>query len=181
MTVLQDTLNNQPEHRTSYTCIIFYRWYTQDGKNRGRVMARTVAKTLEAMGVTVWLDQQQMSRQATREQVIAGIHKAFQRVQYVIILAAPGDWDRFVNEDDIHRWEWEISLKSRKPVWVLQYETICPRLDLLQTNLVHELLLFSNFLADLVLKRSIEVRSITTENFYDVLEEITKRPCIKTL
>lgn len=75
-------------------------------------MARTVARTLETMGVTVWLDQQQMSRQATREQVIAGIHKAFQRVQYVIILAAPGDWDRFVNEDDIHRWEWEMSLKS---------------------------------------------------------------------
>ncbi|KAJ3860130.1 hypothetical protein EV359DRAFT_49722, partial [Lentinula novae-zelandiae] len=164
----------------SYTCIIFYRWYTRDGKNRGRVMARTVARTLETMGVTVWLDQQQMSRQATREQVITGIHKAFQRVQYVIILAAPGDWDRFVNEDDIHRWEWEMSLKSRKPVWVLQYETICPRLDL-QTNLVHELLLFSDFLADLVLKRSIEVRSLTTENFYDVLEEITKGACTKTL
>ncbi|KAJ4474830.1 hypothetical protein J3R30DRAFT_3294862, partial [Lentinula aciculospora] len=163
----------------SFTCIIFYRWYTRDRKtDRGLVMARMVAETLEAIGVTVWLDPHQMSRDATREQVLTGIHKAFQRVQYVIILAAPGDWDRFVNEDDIHRWEWEISLKSRKPVWVLRYETSGPRSGLLH-SLVHELLLFSHLLADLVSKRRIEVRNLTAENFHTTMEEISEGPRMK--
>ena len=75
-------------------------------------MARLVAEVLEAMGVTVWLDQHQMSRQANREEVLDGIHKAFQCARSVIILAAPGDWDRFADDDDIHRWEWEMSLRS---------------------------------------------------------------------
>ncbi|KAJ3993121.1 hypothetical protein F5050DRAFT_1578294, partial [Lentinula boryana] len=161
----------------SYDCIIFYRWYTRDGKkDRGLVMARSVAETLQAQGIRAWLDQQQMNRDATREQVLTGIHNAFQGVQYVIILAAPGDWDRFLNEDDIHRWEWEISLKSGKPVWVLQYETIHPpsRSGLLQISLVHELLLFSNLLADLAFKRRIEVRNLTSDNFYTTLKEIVE-------
>ncbi|KAJ3795632.1 hypothetical protein GGU11DRAFT_214185 [Lentinula aff. detonsa] len=177
MTALQNATHVQHGLRKSksYDCIIFYRWYTRDGKkDRGLVMARSVAETLQAQGITAWLDQQQMNRDATREQVLIGIHNAFQGVQYVIILAAPGDWDRFLNEDDIHRWEWEISLKSGKPVWVLQYETIYPRSGLLQISLVHELLLFSNLLADLALKRRIEVRNLTSDNFDTTLKEIVE-------
>jgi len=97
----------------AYDCIIFYRWYTRDGKQaRGRTMARLVTDALEALGMRVWLDQRQMSMDATREEVLEGVYNAFLCARYVIILAAPGDWDRFVNDNDIHRWEWEISLKS---------------------------------------------------------------------
>ncbi|KAJ3823084.1 hypothetical protein F5880DRAFT_575039 [Lentinula raphanica] len=194
MTILTNTEqcdHDQHAYQNPYDCIIFYRWFTitQDGQqhsDRGLVMARAVADTLSrSFGITVWLDQYQMSRDATREQVLSGIHKAFQGVRYVIILAAPGDWDRFVNDDDIHRWEWEISLKSGKPVWVLQYDTkICPPntasrsggggLLLRQLSLVHELLLFSNRLAELAFERKLEVRNLTAENFYTTLEEIAQ-------
>lgn len=75
-------------------------------------MARLVAEILERMNVHVWLDQHEMSQSATREQVIQGIRRVFARVQSVIILAAPGDWQRFTDEEDIHRWEWELSLNS---------------------------------------------------------------------
>lgn len=75
-------------------------------------MARLITAALEALGVNVWLDQYRMSRQATREQILDGVYKAFQCARYVIILVAPGDWDRFADKDDIHHWEWEISLKS---------------------------------------------------------------------
>ncbi|KAF9461361.1 hypothetical protein BDZ94DRAFT_1196210 [Collybia nuda] len=160
--------------QATFDCIIFYRWYTRDGKReRGRAMARLIAAILEALGVTVWLDQHQMSRDTTRDQVLDGISKAFQRVRYVIILAAPGDWDRFVNRDDIHHWEWEISLKSGKPVWVLQHE-VCPEIGLRPVDLADELSFFSNLLADLVLKRSIQIRTITTlvEDLYVTLVDI---------
>jgi hypothetical protein len=106
---------NHPDPSNIYDCIIFYRWHTSDGLyERGRVMARLIAEVLRRMNIRVWLDQQEMSQSATREQVLDGVHKAFVRARYVIILAAPGDWQRFKDPEDIHRWEWEMSLKSGK-------------------------------------------------------------------
>ncbi|KAI3605032.1 hypothetical protein WG66_001931 [Moniliophthora roreri] len=156
----------------TYDCIIFYRWFTRDGKQeRGRVMARLIAEVLESMGVAVWLDQHEMSRSSTREQVLDGIRKAFQRVRYVVILAAPGDWDRFVDHDDIHQWEWEMSLKSDKPVWVLQYDT-CPEIRPHPIDLAHRMSSFSVLLAGLVLRRAIEVRTIMMDNVDATLQEV---------
>ena len=48
------------------------------------------------------------------DQVVRRISDIFLSVPKVIILAAPGDWNRFTNADDIHRWEWELSLQSGK-------------------------------------------------------------------
>lgn len=77
-------------------------------------MARLVTEALKAMGMTVWLDQYQLSENAPREEVFETVYDAFLSARYVIILAAPGDWERFADDDDIHRWEWEISMKSSK-------------------------------------------------------------------
>ncbi|KAL0578460.1 hypothetical protein V5O48_003509 [Marasmius crinis-equi] len=114
-----------------------------------------------------------MRREATREQVLDGVYKAFQRARNVIILVAPGDWDRFANSDDIHRWEWEISLRSSKPIWVLHHEA-CPGTCPQQANLAREMLLHSDMLAGLVLKRSIQVRIVTVEDLYTTLEEVAQ-------
>ncbi|KAL2004577.1 hypothetical protein VTN00DRAFT_3313 [Thermoascus crustaceus] len=160
-----------------YDCIIFYRWFTADGLyERGRIMARLVAEILERMNVRVWLDQHEMSQSATREQVIQGIRRVFAHVQSVIILAAPGDWQRFTDEEDIHRWEWELSLNSAdKPVWLLQHgfqpgpNTQCHR-----TDLASRLELFDLRLSQLVLQRKIHIRTISTGNIDHVMGEIAK-------
>lgn len=75
-------------------------------------MARLIVEVLKRMNIRVWLDQLEMSQSATREHILDGVRKAFTRARYVIILAAPGDWQRFKDAEDIHRWEWEVSLKS---------------------------------------------------------------------
>lgn len=75
-------------------------------------MARLVAEIIEKKRRSVWLDQHQMTRSTGPKEVTKRISKSFLSVSQIIILAAPGDWHRFTNPDDIHRWEWEMSLRS---------------------------------------------------------------------
>lgn len=99
----------------TYDSIIFYRWTSPDGVFEcGRIMARLVAEMMEKNRRRVWLDQWEMRRDTTSDQVVRQISDIFLCIPKVIILAAPGDWDRFTNADDIHRWEWELSLQSGK-------------------------------------------------------------------
>jgi hypothetical protein len=97
-----------------YDYIIFYRWLSPDLYERGRVMARLVAEMIEKRNRRIWLDQHQMVRSTEATEVTKEISKTFSSVSQIIILAAPEDWHRFSNMDDIHRWEWEISLGSGK-------------------------------------------------------------------
>ncbi|KAF5244026.1 hypothetical protein FANTH_7892 [Fusarium anthophilum] len=96
----------------AYDYIIFYRWLSPDLYERGRVMARLVAEMIEKKSRRIWLDQHQMTRSTEAGEVTQRISNTFLSVSQIIILAAPGDWDRFTNPDDIHRWEWEMSLRS---------------------------------------------------------------------
>jgi hypothetical protein len=98
----------------AYDYIIFYRWLSPDLYERGRVMARLVAEMIEKKSRRIWLDQHQMTRSTEAGEVTKRISNTFLSVSQIIILAAPGDWDRFTNPDDIHRWEWEMSLRSGK-------------------------------------------------------------------
>ncbi|KAJ9414477.1 HAD-like domain-containing protein [Fusarium oxysporum] len=109
------------ESTYAYDYIIFYRWLSPDLYERGRVMARLVAEMIEKKSRRLWLDQHQMTRSTEAGEVTKRISNTFLSVSQIIILAAPGDWDRFTNPDDIHRWEWEMSLRSDKQVWLLQY------------------------------------------------------------
>lgn len=77
-------------------------------------MARLVTEMLNKRSRQVWLDQLEMQRTTAPRQVIEKIAGIFSRIPQVIILAGPGDWHRFVNPNDIHRWEWELSLQSGK-------------------------------------------------------------------
>lgn len=77
-------------------------------------MARLVAEMIEKNNRRIWLDQREMKRTTSGEQVVVKITQKFPRVSQVIILYAPGDWLRFANTDDIHLWEWELSLRSGK-------------------------------------------------------------------
>lgn len=77
-------------------------------------MARLVAEMLDRHRRRTWLDQHQMERTLDPKEVVERIADSFHTVSQVIILAAPGDWHRFANTDDIHRWEWELSLESGK-------------------------------------------------------------------
>jgi hypothetical protein len=95
-----------------YDYIIFYRWLSPDLYERGRVMARLIAEMIEKKTRRVWLDQHQMTRSTEAGEVTKRIAQTFLSVSQIIILAAPGDWHRFSNMDDIHRWEWEMSLRS---------------------------------------------------------------------
>lgn len=96
----------------SYDYILFYRWLSPDLYERGRVMARLVAEVIEKNSRRIWLDQHQMTRTTEAVEVTKRISKTFHSVSQIIILAAPGDWNRFTNPEDIHRWEWEMSLLS---------------------------------------------------------------------
>ncbi|KZP05346.1 hypothetical protein FIBSPDRAFT_923178 [Athelia psychrophila] len=160
---------------SSFHCIIFYRWYTDNGvRERGRVMARLVGELLKSMGVLVWLDQFAMSRDTRREDVCDHITEGFQKAQMVIILSAPGDWDRFLESDDIHRWEWEMSMNSDKPVWLLQYE-MPQGAEILGLDLSGRLKAFSEWLASLASTRDIPIRTLTMDTVDSVLVEVAKR------
>ncbi|KAE8316651.1 hypothetical protein BDV41DRAFT_561949 [Aspergillus transmontanensis] len=156
----------------TYDSIIFYRWTSPDGVfERGRIMARLVAEMMEKNRRRVWLDQWEMRRDTTSDQVVRQISDIFLCIPKVIILAAPGDWDRFTNADDIHRWEWELSLQSDKKIWILRYgvpeTTQAPSKEQLAADLRHH----STRLADLAMKGNIQVRVLTMDNLNSVLIE----------
>lgn len=75
-------------------------------------MARLVTEIFEKEGRQVWLDQRALDRTANPEHVVRTISKVFPCISQVIILVAPGDWQRFTDLEDIHRWEWELALRS---------------------------------------------------------------------
>jgi hypothetical protein len=160
-------------------------------------MARLVAEMLEKNNRRVWLDQREMKRTITSEQVIRQIAEIFLWVPRVIILAAPGDWRRFTDADDIHRWEWELSLQSGKAqqvysrslegeaghllgfldkeIWLLQYgwpdEMALP---LSKGELATSLMAYDPQLAGLLRKRKIQIQLLTLENIDGVLKEIAE-------
>lgn len=84
-------------------------------------MARLVSEMIEKRSRRIWLDQHQITRSTEPKEVTKRIGQTFLTVSQIIILAAPGDWDRFSNMDDIHRWEWEMSLRSGKSTRYLDY------------------------------------------------------------
>ncbi|KAE8402442.1 hypothetical protein BDV37DRAFT_272901 [Aspergillus pseudonomiae] len=147
----------------AYDCIIFYRWTSPDGMSeRGRVMARLVAEMMEE------------AKHGTRapDQVVRRISDIFLSVPKVIILAAPGDWNRFTNADDIHRWEWELSLQSDKKIWILRYGVPETTQALSKEQLATDLRKHSGRLADLVMNENIQVRVLTMDNLKRVLREV---------
>ncbi|KAE8357114.1 hypothetical protein BDV27DRAFT_139922 [Aspergillus caelatus] len=166
-------IKSHPLISRTYDSIIFYRWTSPDGVyERGRIMARLVAEMMEKNRRQVWLDQWEMNKNTTPDQVVRQISDIFLRVPKVIILAAPGDWDRFTNADDIHRWEWELSLQSDKKIWILRYgipeTTQAPSKEQLAADLRNH----STRLADLVMKGNIQVRVLTMDNLNSVLSEL---------
>ncbi|KNG88040.1 hypothetical protein ANOM_004080 [Aspergillus nomiae NRRL 13137] len=157
----------------AYNCIIFYRWTSPDGMSeRGRVMARLVAEMMEEAKRRVWLDQWEMRRDTTPDQVVRRISDIFLSVPKVVILAAPGDWNRFTNADDIHRWEWELSLQSDKKIWILRYGVPETTQTLSKEQLATDLRKHSGRLADLVMNGNIQVRVLTMDNLKRVLREV---------
>lgn len=84
-------------------------------------MARLVTEMLKKRSHQVWLDQLEMQRTTTPTQVVRKIAEIFLKVPQVIILAGPGDWLRFSDCNDIHRWEWEVSLRSGKSSFRCNY------------------------------------------------------------
>ncbi|KAJ5399895.1 hypothetical protein N7465_010384 [Penicillium sp. CMV-2018d] len=157
-----------------YDYIIFYRWRSPyDMYERGQVMARLVAEIIGKECHRVWLDQREMQRSTPPEQVIWKIANIFPRVSQVIILAAPGDWLRFANNDDIHRWEWELSLQSDKKIWLLQYGQHEQTTPFSQQDLVTGFGVYHPRLAELASKKFVSVRVVTMENIDGVIREIT--------
>lgn len=77
-------------------------------------MARLVTEVLRSFGVTVWLDQQCVEMDANRENILRDVGEALKSSEVVIFLVAPGDWDRFLEAEDIHRWEWEAAIASSR-------------------------------------------------------------------
>ncbi|RKL38964.1 hypothetical protein BFJ72_g7094 [Fusarium proliferatum] len=82
----------------AYDYILFYRWLSPELYERGRVMARLVAEMIEKKSCRIWLDQHQMTRSTEAGEVTKNISNTFLSVSQIIILAAPGDWDRFTNQ-----------------------------------------------------------------------------------
>ncbi|KAI9900672.1 hypothetical protein N3K66_004934 [Trichothecium roseum] len=120
---------------------------------------------------SIWLDQREIQRSAAPRDVVGKIAHTFRLVDQVIILAAPGDWARFANDDDIHRWEWELSLRS---VWVLQYGLPEQGKALSGEELAAGLGAYNPRLAELARKKKVNVRVITMDNLDVVLREIAE-------
>ncbi|KAF5717919.1 nadph dehydrogenase 2 [Fusarium mundagurra] len=177
----------------AYDYIIFYRWLSPDLYERGRVMARLVAEMIEKKSRRIWLDQHQMTRTTEAGEVTKRISNTFLSVSQIIILAAPGDWDRFTNPDDIHRWEWEMSLRSgerkrnmisdfskltsdplEKQVWLLQYGLPDNGQALSRAQLAEGLETYCPRLAELFKSRDVRIRSLTMDSIDVVLKEIAE-------
>ncbi|KAF5661245.1 nadph dehydrogenase 2 [Fusarium circinatum] len=158
----------------AYDYIIFYRWLSPDLYERGRVMARLVAEMIEKKSRRIWLDQHQMTRSTEAGEVTKRISNTFLSVSQIIILAAPGDWDRFTNPDDIHRWEWEMSLRSDKQVWLLQYGLPDNGQALSRAQLAEGLEAYCPRLAELFKSRDVHIRSLTMDSIDVVLKEIAE-------
>ncbi|KAF4977604.1 hypothetical protein FZEAL_5888 [Fusarium zealandicum] len=158
-----------------YDYILFYRWLSPDGTyERGRVMARLVAEVIEKYSRRIWLDQHEMKRSISAGEVTRRIAETFLRVPKVIILAAPGDWQRFVEAQDIHRWEWEMSLESDKTIWLLQYGLSEGVRPFSKEQLASGLETYSPRLAKLARGRDIQIRLLSMENIDVVLKEIAE-------
>ncbi|KAB8221465.1 hypothetical protein BDV33DRAFT_202465 [Aspergillus novoparasiticus] len=167
------TIKSHPLISHAYDCIIFYRWTSPDGVHeRGRIMARRVAETIKENSRRVWLDQWEMRRNTAPDQVVRRISDIFLCVPKVIILAAPGDWNRFTNADDIHRWEWELSLHSDKKIRILRYGVPETTQEPSKEQLAADLRAHSTRLADLVMKGNIQVRILTLDNLNSILNEV---------
>ncbi|EMT69174.1 hypothetical protein ACKRZS_007599 [Fusarium odoratissimum] len=162
------------ESTYAYDYIIFYRWLSPDLYERGRVMARLVAEMIEKKSRRIWLDQHQMTRSTEAGEVTKRISNTFLSVSQIIILAAPGDWDRFTNPDDIHRWEWEMSLRSDKQVWLLQYGLPDNGQALSRAQLAEGLEKYCPRLAELFKNRDVHIRSLTMDSIDVVLKEIAE-------
>ncbi|KAG4269006.1 hypothetical protein FPRO04_12355 [Fusarium proliferatum] len=160
----------------AYDYIIFYRWLSPELYERGRVMARLVAEMIEKKSCRIWLDQHQMTRSTEAGEVTKSISNTFLSVSQIIILAAPGDWDRFTNPDDIHRWEWEMSLRSgeHKQVWLLQYGLPDNGQALSRAQLAEGLETYCPRLAELFKSRDVHIRSLTMDSIDVVLDEIAE-------
>ncbi|KAF5681731.1 hypothetical protein FDENT_7966 [Fusarium denticulatum] len=181
------------ERTYAYDYIIFYRWLSPELYERGRVMARLVAEMIEKKSRRIWLDQHQMTRSTEAGEVTKRISNTFLSVSQIIILAAPGDWDRFTNPDDIHRWEWEMSLRSGerkrdmisdcsklttdppdKQVWLLQYGLPDNGQALSRAQLAEGLETYCPRLAELFKSRDVHIRSLTMDSIDVVLKEIAE-------
>ncbi|KAH7215816.1 hypothetical protein DER44DRAFT_656450 [Fusarium oxysporum] len=171
---LTDTSDLGVESTYAYDYIIFYRWLSPDLYERGRVMARLVAEMIEKKSRRIWLDQHQMIRSTEAGEVTKRISNTFLSVSQIIILAAPGDWDRFTNPDDIHRWEWEMSLRSDKQVWLLQYGLPDNGQALSRAQLAEGLEKYCPRLAELFKNRDVQIRSLTMDSIDVVLKEIAE-------
>ncbi|KAF5697983.1 nadph dehydrogenase 2 [Fusarium globosum] len=158
----------------AYDYIIFYRWLSPELYERGRVMARLVAEMIEKKSCRIWLDQHQMTRSTEAGEVTKSISNTFLSVSQIIILAAPGDWDRFTNPDDIHQWEWEMSLRSDKQVWLLQYGLPDNGQALSRAQLAEGLETYCPGLAELFKSRDVHIRSLTMDSIDVVLNEIAE-------
>ncbi|KAF5564760.1 nadph dehydrogenase 2 [Fusarium phyllophilum] len=158
----------------AYDYIIFYRWLSPELYERGRVMARLVSEMIEKNSRRIWLDQHQMTRSTEAGEVTKKISNTFLSVSQIIILAAPGDWDRFKNPDDIHRWEWEMSLRSDKQVWLLQYGLPDNGQALSRAQLAEGLETYCPRLAELFKSRDVHIRSLTMDCIDVVLKEIAE-------
>ncbi|KAE8356316.1 hypothetical protein BDV28DRAFT_117274 [Aspergillus coremiiformis] len=158
-----------------YDYIIFYRWLSPDGMyERGRVMARLVTEMMKTKSRRVWLDQLEMQRTMPPDEVIGRIADTFLWVSQVIILAAPGDWHRFADPNDIHRWEWELSLRSDKKIWLLQYGLPDGMEPLSEREIVTNLQDYYPHLAELASKKRIQARVLTMDNIDGTLREIAE-------
>ncbi|EWG52133.1 hypothetical protein FVEG_16929 [Fusarium verticillioides 7600] len=162
------------ERTYAYDYIIFYRWLSPELYERGRVMARLVAEMIEKKSRRIWLDQHQMTRSTEAGEVTKRISNTFLSVSQIIILAAPGDWDRFTNPDDIHRWEWEMSLRSDKQVWLLQYGLPDDGQALSRAQLAESLETYCPTLAELFKSRDVHIRLLTMDSIDVVLKEIAE-------
>jgi len=162
-------VSNAPPKET--TCMILYRWLADGGKReRGRIMARLVSEILRSLEIPVWLDQNRIDVDAGKEEVYSIVGEAFKFSKVIVFLAAPGDWDRFADPDDIHRWEWEVAIESGKPIFVLLHETTDISQILAERHRIY-LGAFAKTL-DKALKEKINLRPVTTRNIDDVLREI---------
>ncbi|CEI60236.1 unnamed protein product [Fusarium venenatum] len=174
-----------------YDYIIFYRWLSPDLYERGRVMARLVAEMIQKSSRRIWLDQHQIIRSAEPKEVTKRIAQTFLTVSQIIILAAPGDWDRFSNMDDIHRWEWEMSLRSGeymltitssklilttsdKQVWLLQYGMSENDQPPSKEQLAAGMEAHCPKLAKLFMSKDVHIRSLSMDSIDTVVSEISE-------
>ncbi|KAF4993108.1 hypothetical protein FGRMN_6723 [Fusarium graminum] len=169
---MRDCLNNKANY--AYDYILFYRWLSPDLYERGRVMARLVAEMMEKNSRRIWLDQHQMTRCTEPGEVTKRISKTFCSVSQIIILAAPGDWNRFTNPEDIHRWEWEMSLLSDKQVWLLHYGLPDDGKTVTKEQLAKGLETYCPRLADLFMCKDVHLRSLSMDSIDVVIREIAE-------